>query len=199
LPEACASLVTLLGSVNEKLPTLSSFDFWIAIAVYHDIEFSYQHSKASLGQLVKQQVLQLDDKFHKSLSWEILHFYALLQGTYYSFRILKQILIVLMSYGAGNGLPQSIVQLHENLKSLPPLSAVRDLSHAISTMKTVKNTGMVQAIHEILGITLQQPSAQPKISRREAKRNRKAQRKGHGSAMDAQRSSNPFALLDSDC
>lgn len=81
VPEACQTLLTLLEQIELKLPPLSKTEFWIAVSVCEDIEWSHQHAKPATGPLVRHQAILLEDKSHKNLSWEILQFLAQLQST----------------------------------------------------------------------------------------------------------------------
>jgi hypothetical protein len=195
----CWSLVVTFQKLKEKIPNLSQADLWIAVSVIEDIQFSYENSRPNLGQLVKQQVLQLKDKPQKGISWEILHFHAQMQATYYSFRILKQIFGVLTTYSAEEQLSLPIGPLREMLSFLPPLSEVQDISHAIPTIKLIRNMDMVKVAQEILDINLPEPSPKSKMSYREAKRKRKRSRKEQRHTTDSQASNNPFGLLSRGC
>jgi hypothetical protein len=195
----CDSIVVQFHKLKENLPGVSPVDLWTAISVVQDIQFSYENSRPNLGQLAKQQVLQLKDKSKKCLSWEILHFHAQIQATYYSFRLLRQIFLVLTTYSDEDQLPLPVVSLREMLSSLPPLSEFQDISHAIPTIKTIRNMNMVKLAQEILDINLPEPALKSKISHREAKSNRKLDRKGQRQTKKSHTTSNLFELLSHDC
>lgn len=195
IPEACQTLLTLLEQVQSKLPRLSKPEFWIAVAVCEDIEWSHQRSKSAIGPLVRHQAILLQDKVQKNLSWDILQFVAQIQSTHYSFRILKLILslIVLRSVDT---LPQPVLQLEILLESLPPLADFPELGQALPIIKMIKDRDIAKVAHEILGIEVPQVIATPQVSRREAKRKRKSQ--NNVTKKESNRSSNPFALLETD-
>ncbi|EPE24953.1 hypothetical protein GLAREA_11534 [Glarea lozoyensis ATCC 20868] len=198
LVRLCASLVNLFKDTIAKFPSISALDLWTTMAVVQDIQFSHHNSKANLGQIVKQQVLQSKEKLHESLTWEILHYHAQLQSSLYSFRILKQILSVLLTYSTSENLPVVMSRLQETLAGLPPISEVQDLGSAISTVKFIRNMDMMKGAQEILGITIPEISSKPKMTRREVKRNRKADKRNKKPTRDNQTSNNPFELLGSE-
>jgi hypothetical protein len=198
LVRLCEALVALFKNIVEKFPGISYLDLWTTMAVVQDIQFSHHNSKANLGQLVKQQVLQSKEQVPKSLTWEMLHYHSQLQSSLYSFRILKQILSVLIAYSPMENLPVVMLRLQETLAILPPISGVQDLGNAISTIKLIRNMDMAKGAQELLGITISEASSKPKMSRREMKRNRKTDKRNKKPTRDNQTSNNPFELLSSD-
>ncbi|CAG8979707.1 hypothetical protein HYALB_00003938 [Hymenoscyphus albidus] len=194
VPAACQTLLTFLQKVSSKLPELPDSQFWIAVSVCEEIEWSYQHSKPALGPLVRHQEILVQDKTHKNLSWDILQFFAQIQSTHYSFRILK-LMIALVATRSDNPLPQPVLQLKEKLDSFPLLADFPEIDQTLPIIKMIRDKDIGRVAHEILGIEVPQIPATPQVSRREAKRKRKA---GGDLSKGGNRSNNPFALLDAD-
>ncbi|KAG9237755.1 XPG domain containing-domain-containing protein [Amylocarpus encephaloides] len=193
LLDACEALLTILNEMSAKLPDCSQEEIWQAVGVYQDVDWHISNSKEVLGSLVRHQVLMLEDKQNQNLSWDILQYSAQLDGSYYSFRILKQ--ITLLTTSLKPDLPPLILTLNQRLQSLPPIEVVKSFSHIVPTIKMIKQKGMAKVAHEVFGVALVEVSAKPQMSRRDAKRKRKADRAHSGLANSDQKASNPFDVL----
>jgi len=119
IQEACSALIGLVGNINKSLSSLPDFDIWRAIALHQDLEYAYSSGKQSLG----QSVIKAGGS-QKRLSWEIIHFSAQVQASYYSFRMLKQILKVVLACRDIDDLPPALPVLDKKLQSLPDLAAL---------------------------------------------------------------------------
>ncbi|RDL31486.1 uncharacterized protein BP5553_09695 [Venustampulla echinocandica] len=200
IPEACSNIVAVLEQMGARLPPspTSEMDLWLAVAVYQDIEWTHQNSKPALVQLISQQLLLLEDQSNseKNLTWDILQFMAQIEGSYHSFRILKQTTNLLTSSRFVNSLPPSVLRLHEKLQLLPSLSSIQDISQTIVTLRRIKATAMSETAHEILGIVLPEVSASPQAIHRQAKKSRKRDRVEASMPVPLKRPNNPFGLLE---
>ena len=198
ITEACKSLVDILDRLHEKLPTLPNSEFWIAVAVYHDIDWSSLHSKTPTCNLVPKQLRALEKPAnpYKNYSWDIVQFIAQIQGSHYSYRLLKQILGVLTSFDDfHDSIPASVFLLHRHLETLPALNDFPDLRDVSSIVKKIESRGILKVGYELVGVT--QPESSPA---QESSKATKKQRKRNESPPDSTagqcRSTNPFQLLD---
>jgi len=191
LPEACTSLSKTMIEIREKLPGLSDFQHWTALAIYQEIEWSFSYGKPSMcdtaiGKPVKGG--------NHNLSWDILHIFAQIQGSYYSFRILKQVVDLILSVGSRNSLPEAILTLQNQLQPLPRVCELAGYSSVPSLIRDIEGLGMIQASKDILGI-LDPTPAKVETETRAAKKKRKREQSLHAS-KDRKEPNNPFDLLD---
>ncbi|KAF4635984.1 hypothetical protein G7Y89_g2110 [Cudoniella acicularis] len=138
IPEACNNLVILLEQLAAKLPMLSEKEVWIAVAVYQDFDWAHQNSKAVISQLVTAKPLVSEKEI--DLNWDIVQLHAQILGSYQSFRIFKQLSSLVLSRNDANSLPPAIRKLYLRLETLPALSDIQDLHHAISLIQKIRNT-----------------------------------------------------------
>jgi hypothetical protein len=199
IPGACNSLVALLSS---QLPAelvgtpTSPTMIWTAAAVYQEVEWAHHNSKTCLTQLVGSQINALKSKpnVSKDLNWDVFHLYAQIQGSYYSFRILKQILALIISQKPGIALLKPMIELNGILQTLPALSSIPDITQAIPVLQAVEENGMLFAAQKISGVFL--PDLPSSESRKATKKKGK---RGQGTVAlpeDRRKPNNLFALLD---
>lgn len=196
ISDACTSLVNVLDRLHEKLPKLSSADFWIAVTVYQDIDWSAFHSKTSSSQLVSEQLIDSEKPNNPyNYSWDIVHFIAQIQGSHYSFRFLKQILGLLISYDDFHGsFPEPVFLLQRHLETFPPLNDFPDLRNVFAIVQKIEARGILKVVHELLGIA--QPGSSPvQESTKAAKKKRKRSQAPSDSSVRQRKSTNPFELL----
>ncbi|RFU33624.1 hypothetical protein B7463_g2713, partial [Scytalidium lignicola] len=134
ISDALTALIKFLEKVQEKLPGLSGFDYWTAVAVCQDVQWSSSNGKASLCDTVLRNHGSSGSNplRHHKYSWDIVHFYALAQGSYYSFRILKQIMDLLASQKDRYPIPEITPQLSQVLETLPKLQDLPNFGEIVS-------------------------------------------------------------------
>ncbi|TVY89830.1 hypothetical protein LAWI1_G006068 [Lachnellula willkommii] len=199
IPEACSDLVAVLSS---QLPAelvsteASPSAIWTAAAVYQDVQWAHFNSKPCLSQLVGSQINTLDRKFDvsKDLSWDVFHLYAQIQGSYYSFRMLKQIIALVISQKQSSALPKPLTDLHGVLQTLPALSCIPDIAHATPVFEAVEKNGMLVAAQKIIGIFL--PVSQSSEPRKAIKTKRKRDQGAATLSAERKKPNNSFSLLD---
>lgn len=200
IPEACKYLVTLLSSrlpveLSDSL-SVSSSTIWTAAAVYQDVEWSHNNSKTCLSQLLGTRFSPTENpsEITQDLDWDSLHLYAQIQGSYYSFRILKQILALVVSQKSRETLSKSILELNDILQTLPPLSSIPDITRAIPLFHTIGKNGMLAAAQKILKMSV--PDLPSNESNRADKKKRKRDKALLKQPEERKKQTNPFALLD---
>jgi hypothetical protein len=199
IPDACMSVVRILDQLQERLPNASKVDLWVAAAISQDIEWASSLDKTPLSRVITDQLFDLQDPTtsHKNCSWDIIQFLAQIQGSYYSFRILKQIISLLIPHAEKGVLPEAVLSLHSHLKSLPGFCDVPDLNHVSSLYQEIQSHDMLEVAHEILGIdwpaSVDPTEASVKLPRK--KRKRKEVSSAIEPSAGEKKSTNPFELL----
>jgi hypothetical protein len=177
ISEACTAVSNMFQQFQEKHPSLSETQIWTAVAVNQELEWSHAHSRPSLSHIIIQQFELLESKTEmaRTFTWDIVHFFAQIQGSYYSFRILKQIAELVVLHGSRDSIPDSVLLLNQQLESLPALADLADLSHVSSLIQTIPAT-LITDRSTVSENSIQHRSAtspQAKESRRAARRKRK--------------------------
>jgi hypothetical protein len=147
------------------------------IAVNQELEWSHAHSRSPLSHIIIQQFELLESKTEmaRTFTWDIVHFFAQIQGSYYSFRILKQIAELVVLHSSRDSIPESVLLLNQQLESLPALADLADFSYVSSLLQTIP-AALVTDRSTVSEISIQHRSAtspQAKESRRAARRKRK--------------------------
>ncbi|TQS35904.1 hypothetical protein Golomagni_03661 [Golovinomyces magnicellulatus] len=193
LPTLCNSYFDLLLTLKKKLPNLSFEQFWIALAVYHEKEWSESHEKQSLSELVKE-FLDLDlssDQVHR---WDVIHLVAQIDGSLYSLRFLYQVACILMNHGCGGSIPPALCHLYQFLGELPDIVSFQD-SGSITRFLHDHLETIFMVIDEILGLAHDQEILDRKGVDQEIGVPHIEQASRQISPKDFM-SNNPFALLE---
>lgn len=194
IEEASAGLVELAESISKKMPSLSDIDIWRSIAFHQDLVFSSSAGKQSLGSLIIESGVGL-----KRLSWDSIHFSAQLQGSFYSFRMLKQMLeVALVSQNAEN-LSAASKRLSVLLRSLPDLQAYPDVHTDMESFKSSMDSKSLLAVQSLLNIDGQDTTSNDnsKSTKKDRNNKRKRVQDSRTSVEVAKRPNNMFDLLGS--
>lgn len=189
IPEACAAINKMLKQLRERLPKLSDREIWTAVALYHDIQWGHTHVKEALSTVAQHKML--NGNLSKTSAWDVVQFFAQVQGSYYSFRMLKQIINLVIAYSS-ESLAEPVSQLRKHLDTLPRLAQLEDLSGVASTLRLV---GIISpSIQDILGIQVKSlPVSSKRDKEKAAKRKRKQEQE---TVLNSRpKSSNPFDVL----
>jgi hypothetical protein len=153
LPNACADLHGLFRNLRINMSPLPEQNLWRALAIYQDQELHLSSGKSGLSStVIGRSKGSLTFPFR--LTWDGIHLYAQFQGSYYSFRILKQVLSIVLLYDESKTLPLALDQLHTDLKSLPTLG---ELPPAVDVIRNIGNPDdqrMLEMVQGLLGIQL---------------------------------------------
>jgi hypothetical protein len=195
LPEACITVVKRLDQLVEKLGSASREGFWLAAAICQDIEWASSLDRSALSFFVMEQLAVLGDtrREKQECSWDVIHFLAQIQGSYYSFRMLKQItnlLVVDMS----SELPGPILDLHNRLQDLPNLDELPDLHRVSSLHRIIADNNILKIAYELLGIEEPQPTRVEDASKPSKKKRKRAQ-DAYQPSPQKKKSTNPFDVL----
>jgi hypothetical protein len=198
IPDACTAITTLYSQLQQSLPGPSNSQIWTAFAVHQDVEYSHSRAKTPLSKLVTQQLTDLENKsdMRKNFTWDIVQFFAHIQGSYYSFRILKQILALVISHGPDRSIPEPLLSLHRQLESLPKLCDLLGLGHISSIIRSLGREGLLTITGQIAGDVELIESTQQ--SRRALKKKRKREQSAVSPLTGREKPNNPFELLGDD-
>jgi hypothetical protein len=196
IPDACSDLVAQFDKLSAKLFDLSCVDIWTVWAIYQDVGYSSSHGKPDLSVLATGQLFDTRNKSSmvQNYTWDIIQFYAHVEGSYYSFRILKQIIGLLITHSQRKQLPASIFLLHDCLKTLPPLNVRRGLSESYSGGQLLELKRVLQAVRGILGVEERKPSENPPAAIQSPRKKRKKNLEQE--ATTKRQVTNPFELLE---
>jgi hypothetical protein len=149
-------------------------DIWRALAIYQDQEFHLSTGKSGLSTTAIER-LKNGKTFPSGLTWDDIHLSAQFQGSYYSFRILKQIISTVLLFD-GKGLPLALHRLHTDLESLPMLEELPPVFDIICNIGNPDNQRILEMVQGLLGI---QPVDEVIVVPK--KRNKKDRKKGDAS------------------
>jgi hypothetical protein len=185
-----ASLLALLSKIEAGLsnPEL----VWVVLAIHQDIVMTmdrargYPLSLELLGQDVRGRL--------DPCSWDFLHFLAQTQATYYSLRMLRQILN--FSAHHSEGLSTVMLELAKSLERLPSLPRFPSARNFGKTITLVRESGGLSCFKDLCEeyediVSLIRAIQNPESNKKSKKR--KAVAPAEGSVKP--RSSNPFDLL----
>jgi len=189
--EACDGIAALLEKSTKEDSGVSDVEIWTTIAVHQCSEWSHSHAKPDISSIVTEEIAgRMDDSILSSgCSWNTIHFLAVVQGSLYSFRILKQILSLVLSLKDREDLQQSLYVIHQKLESLPDLCDIPSLDQVVQILHKMGKTGVLSTP----GLGPNAPPAhEPRILSKKAKKKRKKSKNGVTSAT---RPNNRFEVL----
>jgi XPG domain containing len=195
IPEACADITTLYSQLGKSFPGVSESYIWTAFAIHQEIEYSYSRAKTPLSKLIVQQLADLENEYNikhkrKDFTWDLVHFFAQIQGSYYSFRILKQIISLMVSHGPAQSLPEPLLHLHRQLESLPRISELPGMDR-VSLIISGLGKGAISTISNHISSD-EEGTVKPQESRRALMKKRKRKQ---SSAYISSGPSNLFEVL----
>ncbi|RYP63397.1 hypothetical protein DL769_006972 [Monosporascus sp. CRB-8-3] len=131
-------------------------------------------------------------------SWDFIHYTSQIQSSYYSLRMLKQILDAVVALK--QDLTESFTELRESLISLPTIAewpTFGDMSGLLSDFASKETLTTVTDILGIPPIDLAQVAAEGTKSKKKKKRKQKQDALRHTVRRNGKRSPslNPFAIL----
>ncbi|KAK6603861.1 hypothetical protein ACHAO1_007019 [Botrytis cinerea] len=195
ISEACIEVINFLHETRSKHKGQSVADHWTSISFAQDAEWSESIDKVSLGKkvLAGLQISDPDDTIRKTSDWDwdMIHVMAQIQGSHYSFRILKQMITFLTLIGGRNSVPLPLLQLNDMLQNLPCLSDLNGFEKMDSILRTMKET--------ILGDSSQKIGISTATSAEVSKQKKKRKRDNSNKTGTANKKpTNPFDVLGTD-
>ncbi|KAK4126280.1 hypothetical protein N657DRAFT_679239 [Parathielavia appendiculata] len=190
IDELSATLLALLSRIEADLsrPEL----IWIVLAIYQDITMAIKRGR---GYALSLEVLGQDAKGRLDpCSWDGLHFLAQIQATYYSLRMLRQIL----DFSAYHIEPPSTTmsELAKSLSRLPPwpdFPSPRNFAESITLVREAGGLSCLKNLCEDYEDIISNIVAIQKPESNKTSKKRKAVAPAEEKVKP--RSSNPFDLL----
>ncbi|KAH9897290.1 XPG domain containing-domain-containing protein [Xylariomycetidae sp. FL2044] len=197
ITDHCSQLAEMLDKLTVMGSPLNMP--WFLFAIYQDMEWSSSEHRPPLS-------LSLANKVVKGLygkedySWELIHFTAQAQASFYSLRMVKQILDVVLSMTPD--LPKPLHLLREKLSSLPLIAEWPRIEEISDLLARVGSSKVLARFADILDITANEPEEHKASSQDHSKtKKRRKDRDGSQGAKRRQQtdgrspSLNPFAIL----
>lgn len=135
---SCAKLLeTKLHCKDEK--------FWIVLAMALDKMESRRRGSEPLVEVIEKELVGVTRNFGECISWVIVHACAQLQATWYSFRLLHQILQVISSPHVAELLPESTL-LYALLSKLMNVELYPRTADLLQTARELQRSGLTRAL-----------------------------------------------------
>lgn len=192
--DACTQLVSTLKRLRECLPSQNGF--WYALAVLQDVESSVVDDRTSLSAtLLSQATSTVTDVYE--YSWDIIHYAAQVQASYYSMRIMKQALDVVLAQRPDS--PEPFRELCESLASLPPIQEWPTVEGMSALLSASVSRNILSTVTDILGvprIDLAQLASESSALKRKKRKQKTDNSRMYGQGAGKKSPSlNPFAIL----
>ena len=185
----CTELINLFRRLRDLLLKPIDQSLWRTVAAYQDLVHSSNNDKPALCNSLMGHS-KASTTAQKRPTWDGIHFYAQLQGSYYSFRILKQIINIVLVCDEAKTLPSELYQLRGDLENLPPLNSLPSVGNGIRALGTLEDREILAVVHKLLDI--QDGEVMVKASEKRVKKKRKANaRKSRNVRLN-----NAFQVLD---
>lgn len=193
LQEACISLVELVTGLKKHGNKFSNIAQWRVLGLYQNLHWASSINKDALCNKlidVKSKSSATTDR----LNWDKIHFLAQLQGSYYSFRMLKQTLSVLMPSSGSFTLFPALIELQKELDTLPSLSEIWTFDEAMHWLASSEAKTELAAASKLLGIE-DSNKTEPVTESKKSKKKRKRVAAAQSTEQPPKRPANLFELL----
>jgi hypothetical protein len=197
IPDACASLVDLFGQLSKTSSKPHGNYIWRVLAIYQDTLFSSNADKAALSSKIIGQS-RGDKAPQNRLTWDVVHFFAQLQGSYYSFRMLKQIMELVLAYDDSKVLHSHLYQLQAELKLLPDLKEMPKITDAIGDIGGAEDKEMLAIVRQLLQVEDESELPAKSLTRKKDRRKRKLETATKDPRDMPKRPNNIFEMLHTD-
>lgn len=193
----CEMLVSTLTELG-TFPTIPNGK-WLAFACYQEIQASEPEAMNSASVKLATEAVHNKRPSATNYSWQLIQLNAIIQASFYSLRILKQVLELKESL-APEQMTDGQKQLLQHLSSLPPISEWPSVQELYGNMRMVGRANGFATIAHILripDIRLQSPRADMEkvLSKKVQKTKKRSRTEGGNPASKVAKSSNPFEAL----
>ena len=186
--EHCTMLLSVLDTLREGLADYGLI--WIMLSLYWDVERSESSGKESVALQVLQNETDQQGTIDPS-SWNVVHLFAQIQATYYSSRVLQQIVAFVRQ--ETRTAPRMVQELFEALSSLPPLPGFPLLGDMADLPLRLRDAGGLQMLADL---TSREPIDFGTQKRTKRKRGvDQPKREKPMPKLTVTTSANPFAML----
>jgi hypothetical protein len=147
----CISLVHTFEKIRSDVPNLSKNEFWQTVAVHQDfVQASSQNKPALSNMLMGAPSSGKISPFR--LTWDGIQLFNQLQGSFYSFRILKQILELVLLCNDSERLPSVLHGLQYELEALPPLEELPEVVESIRRFGSQEDYEIIDMVRKLLNL-----------------------------------------------
>lgn len=168
---------------------------WITASLGFEIGHAAAEGKESTALKLLQKAVAAGGKLDPG-NWDTLHLNALIQGTLYSFRMLKQVLMSRIGHLLSSpSLEPQLREMEDRLASLPSLADFPSPADMADLFERLHHIGALKTLAEVSGIS--EPSLSGKAKTRSGE-SMKGKKLGREQAELARSSSNPFDALSVD-
>lgn len=195
ISEACTAISNGYHNLHAKLPKMKESEIWIAVALQQNIDKSDLNIKTPTVQLFNQTLGELERSDGNVLSWNVIQFFAQLQASLYSLRMLKQISAVVIAVKSTET-PNSVLRLSALLESLPALIDYPDLRSAPSKFRNSETADFLGFVKQVLRAL--EYDYEPAKESKASKKKRIREQANSNVPASKSRSSNPFDVLRAD-
>ncbi|KAI0150739.1 hypothetical protein GGR57DRAFT_181761 [Xylariaceae sp. FL1272] len=189
--DQCDLLVETMNQLAKALPDKNLQ--WLAFGIYLDIVFAVSEDKPSLcASLCAVVGTDHSDEF----SWDLIHFTAQVQASFYSLRMVKQTIDV--AAHLTQDLRQPIRDMRDLLSTLPDMTEWPTVDNMSETLVKAQRSGILDAVTELLDVT---PIVEPKYLGTRKMKPARRRKSGSFRVMKGVRSRarsaslNPYAVL----
>ncbi|KAK5998132.1 hypothetical protein PT974_00504 [Cladobotryum mycophilum] len=144
-------LLSLMRQLKHKLSDVDKY-FWTLFCLALNImECEEQGKYCHVLQILRQSKKPPSNPGDK-VPWDLVHFTAQLQASYYSFRILSQVLFLIPKQGL-DSLSKGLLQVRDLLSEFPPLPQFPDTRDALSLLEVANKSQFLTILEELTNIT----------------------------------------------
>ncbi len=198
MDELGSSLLGVLSKIETGTDKVGakSVLLWVALAIYQDIVMTMDRGK---GYPLSLEVLGQDAKGKLDIcSWEFLHFLAQAQATFYSLRMLWQVLD--FSRQQTGALPANIQKFMIFLPYLPHLETFPSAGAFAASLQKAREPECLSCLQSLCAeyediVPLIKSIKRPQDNKKSKKRKAAASSEGNNAKVAKPRSNNPFDLL----
>ncbi|KAK7981984.1 DNA replication initiation factor cdc45 [Apiospora saccharicola] len=162
----CAELLATLEQIELGLPGRELL--WLALAIHQDVDWSTSNGRHPLSVQVMgeaaslfvnpknnngqgQQKQQQQQQQPGQYGWDVLHFTAQVQASFYSLRMLKQVLDIVSAL-ADPPLSQTQEKLQQRLSNLPLIADWPTAESIFGQLSRMQRTGSLSVISKMLDV-----------------------------------------------
>lgn len=191
MSEACISLLHMFEEIHSYMPNLSKRDFWRTVGVYQNFVQASYRSNPALSKLL----MQVPKKLPFRLTWDGIQLFSQLEGSFYSFRILKQILELVLLHSGPGKVPAVFYELQNKLGTLPCLNELPGVVESLSRFGNHEDLAILEGVRKLLNLEANETMG---VTFKEDKGKRKSG-PSKVSGSSTKKPNNMFELLMSEC
>ncbi|KAF4506989.1 hypothetical protein G6O67_005669 [Ophiocordyceps sinensis] len=139
--------------VMERMKDLDSVPgryYWPLVGLALDIGECQKQGKQSHAWHMLQQRYKQSVAWSNSVSWGVVHLFAQVQATLYSFRMLRQVMSIVRKGAAKYKLPSNLKQLWPAVRHFPPLTGFPEMDDILGLLLESREAGFMREFAELM-------------------------------------------------